>query len=83
MTAPETTLQGKDKAAARSPYMSLELSDRHWKLSFGDGGRSSSRCTVAAGDVAAILERVRKAKLRFVRAADAPVHACYEAGRDG
>jgi transposase len=83
MTAPETTLQGKDKAAARSLYVSLELSDKHWRLSFGDGSRSPSRCTVAAGDVAAVMERVRKAKFRFVLAADAPVHTCYEAGRDG
>jgi transposase len=63
--------------------MSLELSDKRWNLTFGDGARSPSRCAVAAGDCEAVLERVGKARVRFGIPADATVHACYEAGRDG
>jgi transposase len=76
MTAPETALQ-------RDLYMSLELSDKHWKLTFGNGNHGPSRCTVAAGDIAAVLQRIAKAKLRFGLSDSAPVHSCYEAGRDG
>ena len=60
MTAPETTLQGKDRATTGILYMSVELSDKHWKLTLSDGSRSPSRCSIAAGDTAALLERVRK-----------------------
>jgi transposase len=63
--------------------MSLELSDKRWNLTFGDGIRNPSRSAVAAGDCEAALERLGKARLRFGIAADATVHACYEAGRDG
>lgn len=83
MTAPETALRGKDTAIARDLYMSLELSDKQWKLTFGDGRRGPSRCSVAAGDQAAVLERIRKAKARFGLDPRSKVHACYEAGRDG
>lgn len=83
MTAPETALQEKDIAIARDLYMSLELSDKRWKLTFGDGRHSPSRCSVAAGDQAAVLERIHKAKARFGLDPRAKVHACYEAGRDG
>ncbi len=83
MTAPETVLQGKDRTNAHDLYMSLELSDKRWNLTFGDGIRNPSRSAVAAGDCEAALERLGKARLRFGIAADATVHACYEAGRDG
>lgn len=83
MTAPETALRGKDTAIARDLYMSLELSDKQWKLTFGDGRRGPSRCSVAAGDQAAVLERIRKAKARFGLDPRSKVHTCYEAGRDG
>jgi transposase len=83
MTAPETALQGKDRAIAHDLYMSLELSDKRWNLTFGDGVHNASRCAVAAGDQLAVLERIRKARVRFGIPAQARVHACYEAGRDG
>ena len=47
------------------------------------GARSPSRYKVAAGDTAALLECIAKAKRRFGLPADAPVVSCYEAGRDG
>jgi transposase len=76
MTAPTMALQS-------DLYMSFELSDKHWKLTFGNGNHGPSRCTVAAGDVEAIFQHIAKAKRRFGLNDRASVHSCYEAGRDG
>ena len=83
MTAPETALQDKDRANAGDLYMSLELGDKCWGLTFGNAQHGPSRCTVAAGDEAALLQRIARAKQRFGLTEDAAVHSCYEAGRDG
>jgi transposase len=37
----------------------------------------------AAGRQSTAAQEIAKAKKRFGLAADAPVHSCYEAGRDG
>lgn len=83
MTAPETALESKHRTIQPDLYASFELGDKRWKLTFGNGSRNPSRCTVTAGDEAAMLERIRKAKQRFGLSQDATVHSCYEAGRDG
>jgi transposase len=83
MTATETVLQNQHTSIADALYLSLELGDKHWKLTFGNGTRSPSRWRVAAGDVAALLERVAKARERCGLPAHVQVHSCYEAGRDG
>jgi transposase len=85
MTASQTVLQGKDTANQGDLYLSLELGDKQWKLSCNDGRcrRSPSRYTLDAGDKAAILECIAKAKARCGLTPDAKVHSCYEAGRDG
>lgn len=83
MNASGTTLQGKHTAEASALYMAFELGEKNWKLALGDGVRSPSRYTVAAGDTAALLEYIAKAKARFGLALEASVHSCYEAGRDG
>jgi transposase len=64
-------------------YMSFELADKRWKLTFGDHRRSPSRYTIAAADTEAFLRCAAKARERFGIAASAPLHTCYEAGRDG
>jgi transposase len=48
-----------------------------------DGGRGPSRFSVHAGDTAAVLDCVRRAMERCQLESQAPVHSCYEAGRDG
>jgi transposase len=63
--------------------MAFELSEKDWKLSLSDGERSPSHYAVAAGDTAALLECIAKAKARCGLAPEASVHSCYEAGRDG
>ena len=83
MNASGTALQGKHTVEASELYMAFELSDKDWKLALGDGVRSPSRYTVAAGDTARLLECITKAKARLGLAPAAGVHSCYEAGRDG
>ncbi|GJH29348.1 IS110 family transposase [Caballeronia novacaledonica] len=83
MNAPRTALHGQDTSITGSLYVAFELGDRSWKLSLGDGVRAPSRCTVAAGDTAAVFTAIAKAKARCHLAANAPVRSCYEAGRDG
>jgi transposase len=83
MNATGTTLQGKHTAEASELYMAFELGEKNWKLSLGDGARGPSRYTVAAGDTAALLECIAKAKVRCMLAPEARVGSCYEAGHDG
>ncbi len=83
MNASGTALQGKHTVEASELYMAFELAEKNWKLALGDGVRSPSRYTVAAGDTAALLECIAKAKARCALAPGVGVHSCYEAGRDG
>ena len=83
MATTQTVLHGKDTATPGQLYMSLELGDRSWKLTIGDGRRGPSRYSVEAGDTAAVLDCVAKARARCVLSAEAKLHSCYEAGRDG
>src|SRR3989442_3109503 len=63
--------------------MSWELGDKNGMLPLTEGRRGPSRYTVDAGDTAAVADCIRKAKARCGLAAEAKVHSCYEAGRDG
>ena len=76
MDAPRTALHGQDTSISGSLYVAFELGDRNWKLSLGDGVRAPSRCTVAAGDTAAVFAAIAKAKARCHLSADAPVRSC-------
>jgi transposase len=83
MRVSRTALHGKHTVEASELYMAFELGEKNWKLSLGDGVRSPSRYTVVAGDTAALLECIAKAKARCGLVAEARVGSCYEAGRDG
>src|SRR6476646_4915312 len=83
MATTQTVLHGKDTSTVGELYMSLELGDRSWKLTIGDGRRGPSRYSVEAGDTAAVLDCVAKARARCDVSAEATLHSCYEAGRDG
>lgn len=83
MSDKQAVLQSEDSAKQVALYMSFELGNREWKLAFGDGRRHPGQFTVDAGDVEAVLERIGRAKARCGLPATAPVHTCYEAGRDG
>src|SRR5512145_1862783 len=83
MSSPETVLQNKDTALFADLYLSFELGDKRWTLTMSDGRRGPSRYTVCAGDRAAVLDCIRKAKARSRLDVCAKAHSCYEAGRDG
>src|SRR2546427_1380650 len=63
--------------------MSWEVGEKKWLLTLSEGRRGPSRYGVDAGDTAAVADGMRKAKARCGLAAQAKVHSCYEAGRDG
>lgn len=83
MATTQTVLHGKDTASQGELYISFELGDKSWKLTLNDGRRGPGRYNVAAGDTSAVLDCVSKARARCGLSAEAKVHSCYEAGRDG
>jgi len=60
----------------------MELSNREWKLAFGDG-RQERQVTIPARDQARLRQAIAQAKAKLGLPADAPIYSCYEAGRDG
>jgi transposase len=83
MSTTQIVPHGKDTAIQGELYTSFELGDKSWKLTASDGQRGPSRYSVHAGDTAAVLDCVRRAKARCRLEPQARVHSCYEAGRDG
>jgi transposase len=65
-------------------YLAFELGWNEWKLAFASGPADNPRLkNIGARDTQALLREIGRAKKRFGLAEDAPVHSCYEAGRDG
>lgn len=83
MKTTQAILQGEDTAIEAGLYMSFELGDKVWKLTWSDGRRNPGSFAVAAGDQAAVLSCIERAKARCGLPSSARVHSCYEAGRDG
>ena len=63
-------------------YMALELSNKTWRLAFGDGTHQR-QVVIAAGEVVALCEQIDKAKAKWDLPPDSAGVSCYEAGRDG
>ena len=63
-------------------YLAMELSNREWKLAFGDG-RQERQVTIPARDQARLRQAIAQAKAKLGLPAAAPIYSCYEAGRDG
>jgi transposase len=83
MKSTQAVLEGKDTVMEPALCVSFELGDKAWKLTFSDGCRNPGRFTIAAGDQAAVLVCIERAKARCGLQPHASVHSCYEAGRDG
>jgi len=62
--------------------MAMELSNKNWKLCFGDGSSHRER-TIPARSVGLLLKEVARAKEKLGLPEEAAVVSCYEAGRDG
>ena len=66
----------------KSVFVAMELSNKNWKLAFGDGSQERER-SMPARQEAVLLREVTLAKEKLGLAANAPVVFCFEAGRDG
>jgi transposase len=65
-------------------YVAFELGWTKWVLGFRIGRAGNVRWkTIQARDLIAFEQELAKAKAHFGLPADAVVHSCYEAGRDG
>jgi transposase len=65
-------------------HLAFELSWNEWKLAFTIGhGQPARLRTIAARDLATLLQEIAKAKRRFGLPDATGVVSCYEAGRDG
>jgi len=67
---------------AKSLFMAMELSNKNWKLVFGDGCRERQR-SMASRSEPVLLREVAMAKDKLGLPPEASVVCCYEAGRDG
>lgn len=74
--------EGRGYEAGRVLYMAMELSNRKWKLGFGNGAKVRRR-SIEARDRTRLLEEVAVAKDRLGLSREAQVVCCFEAGRDG
>src|SRR3989454_11362573 len=83
MSTTQIALPEQDTAIQADLYMSFELSDKKWQLTLSDDRRGPGRYSVQAGDTAAVAQCIAKARERCKLQAQAKVHSCYEAGRDG
>lgn len=65
-------------------HLAFELGWSEWKLAFTIGhGQPARLRSIAARDLATLLNEIAKAKRRFALPDDADIVSCYEAGRDG
>src|ERR1700694_2784314 len=65
-------------------HLAFELGWTEWKLAFATGQAQKPRLRkLRARDGQGLEQEIAKAKKHLGLAADAPVHSCYEAGRDG
>jgi transposase len=65
-------------------FVAVELSTAEWRLAFTTGlSEPIEQRVIPAGDRERLRRVVADAKQRCGLAATAPVHSCYEAGRDG
>ena len=82
MTA--TTRTTESNANPGTLYVAFELGSTKWTLGFTTAPAQHARVRVmAAGDLRALEQELRRAKVRFGLALETPVRSCYEAGRDG
>ncbi len=63
-------------------YLALELSNKEWKLAFGDGKRVRL-VGIPARNQKGLHVEVERAKEKLGLPPSTPVFSCYEAGRDG
>lgn len=81
---PTTTRTRESNVPPLVLFVAFELGSTHWKLACAVGlGARPRLVQIPARDVRRVWKEIARAKTRFGLPADAPVHSCYEAGRDG
>jgi transposase len=83
MGSSQVALQGTSVTRTGKLFVSLELSDKKWRVAASEGGTRVREYMVSAGDGPALLAVIERARARFGLGKDAAVLSCYEAGRDG
>lgn len=78
----KAVLQTKDSVIYSTLYIAFELSNRKWKLGFGNGDKYRIK-SIDAGDWLTLLTEIEQAKIKLHCRSDSQVVSCYEAGRDG
>jgi transposase len=80
-----TTTRGSESSVRPTVlFVAFELGSTRWKLAFAVGlGARPRLVQIPARDVPRVWKEIARAKTRFGLPAEAPVHSCYEAGRDG
>lgn len=63
-------------------YIALELSNKKWRIAFGNGFKIRLK-SIGARDLKQFQEEVEKSRRHFGMAESVPIYCCYEAGRDG
>lgn len=76
-------LQPTSVTPSATLLVSLELGSKKWHVAATDGGTRVCEYTVQAGDGAALVAVLERARARLGLAKDAAIVSCYEAGRDG
>lgn len=66
----------------KSVFVAMELSNKKWKLAFGDGRKVRER-SIPARHEDGFVREVGRAKEKLGLPSESPVVCCYEAGRDG
>ena len=63
-------------------YMALELSNKTWRLGFGQG-QKVRQVTIESGHWSDLRSAIETAKSKLSLPSDCRIISCYEAGRDG
>ena len=78
------THKAHETTTERVLFVAFALSAKTWKLGFTRGhGQKPRERSVAARELARLLQEIAQAKQRFGLPESAPVVSCYEAGREG
>jgi len=75
-------LRVKEYEIGKVLYMALELSNKTWRLAFGDSAKQR-QVSIASGAIDELQGQIAKVKEKWDLAEDTRVVSCYEAGRDG
>ena len=75
-------IQADGSTGKRRLYIAFELSNKAWKIAFGDGFKKREK-TIVARCLPVFEAELEKARKHFRMEADVEIYSCYEAGRDG